>query len=186
MQVVLAAEPVLREPKYVAPAPCLDQSSLIRLLSSLFPYRWSSSETPSPAKHLRIGYFLDDGVVAPTPPVIRGMQAVLNAVKGLADVDLVEFTPIEPEENWNVAVSSLSPVAWTQIAESLRPVLAILLRWWAAHEGTVRRNWGTSTASHRMDRLTSCCRASYTATVFGGRCCYQVNDGVVTCLLLPS
>ncbi|KAJ9092883.1 hypothetical protein QFC20_007256 [Naganishia adeliensis] len=86
MQVVLAAEPVLREP-------------------NLFPYRWSSSETPSPAKHLRIGYFLDDGVVVPTPPVIRGMQAVLNALKGLADVDLVEFTPIEPEENWNVASS---------------------------------------------------------------------------------
>jgi hypothetical protein len=42
------------------------------------------------------------------------MQATLSALKELADVDLVEFTPIEPEENWNIAVSSLSSVDWTK------------------------------------------------------------------------
>ncbi|KAI5454129.1 hypothetical protein NCC49_005119 [Naganishia albida] len=119
MRVVLAADPVLREP-------------------NLFPYRWPSSETTSPAKHLRIGYFLDDGVVTPTQPIIRGMQAALSAFRAMEGVELVEFTPIEPEESWSVASSLYfcdgAKRMKAQCAASGEPVLP-LTEWIASQAG---------------------------------------------------
>ncbi|KAJ9093427.1 hypothetical protein QFC21_006458 [Naganishia friedmannii] len=76
MQVVLAAEPWRRDPR---------------------------PETPQ--KRTRIGWFIDDGVVTPTAPIRRGMEATLSALRSCTDVELVEFLPIEPEECWNLAAS---------------------------------------------------------------------------------
>lgn len=126
MRVVLAADPVLREPKYVSLPTRLYRASLTLHLS-LFPYRWPSSETASPAKHLRIGYFLDDGVVTPTPPIIRGLQAALSAFREMEGVELVEFTPIEPEESWSVAVSPTLRRSTSRVAHSPCTVVPILL-----------------------------------------------------------
>lgn len=39
--------------------------------------------------------------------MVRGMQAALKALRVCEGVELVEFTPREPEENWDVAVSAL-------------------------------------------------------------------------------
>ncbi|GHJ84115.1 hypothetical protein NliqN6_0517 [Naganishia liquefaciens] len=85
MQVVLAANPAVREP-------------------NLFPYRWPSQPLPKPSV-LRVGYCLDDGVCRPTAPVIRGVQAALTALRQCEGIELVEFTPREPEESWDVARS---------------------------------------------------------------------------------
>ena len=74
-------------------------------LDSLFPYRWPSQPLPKPSV-LRVGYCLDDGVCRPTAPVIRGVQAALTALRQCEGFELVEFTPREPEESWDVAVST--------------------------------------------------------------------------------
>ncbi|KAJ9091276.1 hypothetical protein QFC19_009186 [Naganishia cerealis] len=83
MQVVLAAKPSLRDP-------------------SLFPF---SLGNDAPPKRIRVGWFLDDGVVTPTAPIRRGIEAAVSALKGCADIELVEFLPIEPEESWDIAAS---------------------------------------------------------------------------------
>lgn len=101
MQVVLAANPVLREPKYVDRRVC---EAIPNPLGSLFPYRWPVEPMLKPSV-LRVGYCLDDGVCRPTAPMVQGVQTALTALRRCEGVELVEFTPREPQESWDVAVS---------------------------------------------------------------------------------
>lgn len=62
----------------------------------LVPIPWRETEEPNPKK-LKIGICFDDGIVKPTPPIIRALK---DAEKKLTDagVEVVEWTCDEAEE----------------------------------------------------------------------------------------
>ena len=83
MKTVLAAKPWLNEP-------------------SLLPIPWRDQETYFPTiaggKKLRVAVLWDDGIVKPHPPVLRALREVVDKLKVIEGIELVDWQPYDHDE----------------------------------------------------------------------------------------
>ena len=90
MRTVIGARPWLHEPSLV-PIPWRDQESFL---------------TKPSGKKLKIGVIWHDGIVKPHPPVVRALREVVNKLKDVQSVEVVEWKPYNHDEAWSI-ISSL-------------------------------------------------------------------------------
>ena len=86
MKTVIGGKPWLKEPSLV-PIPWRDQESYFATDSR---------------KRLKVGVMWDDGVVKPHPPVLRAIQEVVNKLKEIQSVEIVEWKPCKHDEAWSI------------------------------------------------------------------------------------
>lgn len=87
MKTVIAAKPWLTEP-------------------ALLPFPWDEKKgLKPPGAKLKIGVLWDDGVVKPHPPVIRAMKEVVEKLKSVEDVEIVDWKPYKHDEAWAIIAS---------------------------------------------------------------------------------
>ncbi len=86
MKTVLAAKPWLVEPSLV-PFPWNDKSSHLGDVTGT---------------KLKIGILWDDGVVKPHPPVIRALEEVVEKLKLVTGVELVDWKPYKHDLAWEI------------------------------------------------------------------------------------
>ena len=87
MKTIIAAKPWLVEP-------------------SLLPIPWNESQLIQPIdKKLKVGILWDDGVVKPHPPIIRVLREVVDKLKGIDDVEIVDWRPYKHDEAWTIIAS---------------------------------------------------------------------------------
>ncbi|KAL2040240.1 hypothetical protein N7G274_007143 [Stereocaulon virgatum] len=91
MKTVIGAKPWLREPSLI-PFPWRDQESWFRASSS--------------SEIIRIAVMWDDRVVRPHPPITRALLEVVEKLKEVERVELLEWEPHAHDEAWEI-VSSL-------------------------------------------------------------------------------
>ena len=82
MRTVIGAKPWLSEPSLV-PIPWREQQSYLATQSG---------------KKLKIGVMWDDGVVKPHPPVIRALKEVVDKLKKVDGMEVVDWTPYKHDE----------------------------------------------------------------------------------------
>ncbi len=90
MKIVINSRPWLKEPSLV-PIPWRDQESYLK---------------KSSGKKLKIGVLWHDGVVKPHPPVLRAIQEVVDKLKDVQSVEIVDWKPYKHDEAWSI-ISSL-------------------------------------------------------------------------------
>ncbi len=77
---------------------------------SLLPFLWrddtSYLTTSDGKKRLKIGVLWDDGVVKPHPPITRALKEVCEKLKGVPEVELLDWKPYKHDYAWDV-ISSL-------------------------------------------------------------------------------
>ena len=87
MKTVIAAKPWIVEP-------------------ALLPFPWDERKwVKTPGTKLKIGVLWDDGVVKPDPPVRRAMKEVVEKLKSVPDVEVVDWTPYKHDEAWEIIAS---------------------------------------------------------------------------------
>lgn len=86
----------------------LDQKPWI-LDPSLVSIPWNTSSLlrmdAAGKKKLRVGVLSDDGVVKPHPPILRGINTLVEKLKGNPDIDIVDFPPYKHDEAWRIIAS---------------------------------------------------------------------------------
>ncbi|KAF2795688.1 amidase [Melanomma pulvis-pyrius CBS 109.77] len=91
MKTLIDAQPWIREP-------------------SLLPFPWKTEPQlpalPNGGKKLKIGVLYDDGVVRPHPPILRALRTVVERLKGVEGVEIVEWKPYKHDLAWTI-ISSL-------------------------------------------------------------------------------
>jgi amidase len=85
MQTIINAKPWLTEP-------------------ALIPLPWSYQPI-SPTQKLKIGVMWHDGVVTPHPPITRALKRVVERLKKLPNVEVVDFEPYLHAESWAILSS---------------------------------------------------------------------------------
>ncbi len=86
MKSVIASKPWLHEPSLV-PIPWKDQESYLK----------------KPAgRNLKIGVMFHDGVVMPHPPIFHALKDVVNRLRKVDDIDIVEWQPYKHDEAWEI------------------------------------------------------------------------------------
>lgn len=89
MKVIIAAKPWLAEP-------------------SLLPFPWKDQHNlmgKSESKKLKVAVLWDDRVVKPHPPVTRALQEVVQKLKGVPGVEVVDWKPYKHDEVWPILAS---------------------------------------------------------------------------------
>ena len=117
MQTVIGAKPWLVEP-------------------SLLPIPWETEDlNVPPTKPLKIGVMYDDGVVRPHPPILRALKEVVERLKKVPNVEVVEWKPYKHEEAWSIIASLYFPDGGEdvskpvyQVDEPLRPMSTHILK----------------------------------------------------------
>lgn len=89
MKTVINGKPWLNEPSLV-PMPWRDQESYL---------------TKPSGKKLKIGVIWHDGVVKPHPPVLRALEEVVDKLKDVQSVEVVEWKPYKHNEAWSILSS---------------------------------------------------------------------------------
>ncbi|MCJ1471755.1 hypothetical protein MMC13_000395 [Lambiella insularis] len=87
MKTVIAAKPWLTEPS-VLPMPWIDNQS-----------------DRVGGRPLKIGILWDDGVVKPHPPVMRALHEVVQKLKGINGLEIVDWKPYKHDEAWEILAS---------------------------------------------------------------------------------
>ena len=87
MRTVIAAQPWLEEP-------------------SLVPIPWREDRRQFPDGKLKVAVMWHDGVVRPHPPVTRALTEVVERLKKLESVEIVDWIPYKHYEGWEI-ISSL-------------------------------------------------------------------------------
>lgn len=85
-------------------------------------------------KKLRIGILSDDGVVKPHPPILRGINTLVEKLRGNSAIDIVDFPPYKHDEAWRI-ISSLyfgdgaseEKEALAKSGEPMRPLSEFIL-----------------------------------------------------------
>jgi amidase len=111
MNTVLSAEPWLEEP-------------------ALVPLPWRTVMIdPSPAKPLKIGIALHDGIVLPHPPIIRAIKALSDKLRLASGLEVVDFPLYKHDEAWAIASSLYftdgGEADVKAMTESIEPILPL-------------------------------------------------------------
>lgn len=86
MKTVIAAKPWLNEPS-VVPIPWRDHESHLAAQNE---------------KKLKVGVLWHDGIVMPHPPILRALQDVVEKLKKVDGVEIVDWEPYNHEEAWEI------------------------------------------------------------------------------------
>lgn len=86
MKTLIGRKPWLREP-------------------SCLPFEWKE-EPGVKVKRLRVGVLWDDGVVRVHPPVRRAIKEVVEKLKRVDGVEVVEWKPYKHDLAWEIIVSA--------------------------------------------------------------------------------
>lgn len=82
--------------------PWLSEPSLVP-----FPWRDSLDHLGSSGRaKLKIGVLWDDGVVKPHPPVLRALRGTVDKLKGVAEIEFVDWKPYRHDQAWELIVST--------------------------------------------------------------------------------
>lgn len=76
---------------------------------SLVPLPWRTgcfNQRATESKRLKIGVMGSDGIVTPHPPVTRAMQVMVNQLKKIEDVQIVEWKPYKHDLASELVVGS--------------------------------------------------------------------------------
>ncbi|EUC62870.1 glutamyl-tRNA(Gln) amidotransferase subunit A [Rhizoctonia solani AG-3 Rhs1AP] len=105
-----------------------DLELFCRVISSYEPWNidpttltipWNSSLTePEPGRKLVIGILVDDGVVAPHPPIVESMQKVRDALV-VAGHEVVDFKPLDHMQAFELMIKLLLPDAGAEMRATL-------------------------------------------------------------------
>lgn len=91
MKTLIDAKPWIREP-------------------SLIPIPWRTDPQiptlPNGNKKLKIGVIYDDGVVRPHPPVLRALKTVVDKLRNVEGIEIVDWQPYKHDYAWTI-ISSL-------------------------------------------------------------------------------
>ena len=83
----------------------LDQKPWV-LDPSLVTMPWKTNSLlrtdASGKRKLRIGVLADDGIVKPHPPILRGINTLVDKFKSHPDIEIVEFPPYKHDEAWRI------------------------------------------------------------------------------------
>ncbi|CZT16608.1 related to vitamin D3 hydroxylase-associated protein [Ramularia collo-cygni] len=79
---------------------------------SLIPMPWKDTSISSLLRRghqgqprLRIGVLANDGIVKPHPPIVRGIQTMVDKLKGHPDIEIVDFPAYKHDEAWRIIAS---------------------------------------------------------------------------------
>ncbi|OKL59567.1 hypothetical protein UA08_05111 [Talaromyces atroroseus] len=68
---------------------------------SLLPFPWRDDVSHfAPGKKIKIGVLWDDGVVKPHPPVTRALNEVVNKLRDVPGVEIVDWKPYKHDYAW--------------------------------------------------------------------------------------
>ena len=70
-----------------------------RLSPELVPVPWRERKAP---KKITIGYFVDDGVVRPHPPLLSAMDNLISKLRKLPNMELVEWEPFQHHKGYDI------------------------------------------------------------------------------------
>ncbi len=76
--------------------------------SSLIPFPWRDQESylgRGQEKKLKVGVIWDDGIVKPHPPIIRALKEIVDKLKTVQDVEIVNWKPYKHDEAWEIIAS---------------------------------------------------------------------------------
>ena len=92
---------------------------------ALIPIPWNSTLKISPSKPLKIGVMWNDSVVTPHPPITRAMQELIDRLKSISNVEIVDWKGHLHDEAWAILSSLYFTDGGTEdaatIAESGEP-----------------------------------------------------------------
>ena len=71
---------------------------------SLLPFPWKGDDFFEGRK-LKVAVMWDDGVVQPHPPVTRVLRQVVQKLKAVGNVEVVEWKPYKHDLAWEIIVS---------------------------------------------------------------------------------
>ncbi|KAI9733086.1 MAG: hypothetical protein M1834_003633 [Cirrosporium novae-zelandiae] len=89
---------------------------------SLLPMPWKDDESylgPPGQKSLKIGVLWDDGVVKPHPPIIRALREVVEKVKNVPGVEVVDWKPYKHDLAWDIISALYFPDGAQQESEAI-------------------------------------------------------------------
>ncbi|KAF2160433.1 hypothetical protein M409DRAFT_70401 [Zasmidium cellare ATCC 36951] len=76
---------------------------------SLAPFPWKDAskatllrQGPDGRRKLHIGLMPDDGIVKPHPPILRGIQTLVDRIKDHPDIEIIDFPPYKHDEGWRI------------------------------------------------------------------------------------
>ncbi|KAG9235564.1 glutamyl-tRNA amidotransferase subunit A [Amylocarpus encephaloides] len=72
-----------------------------------------------PSKKLTVGVIWDDGVVKPSPPVQRALKEVVEKLKALPDVDVIDWAPYKHDEAMKLLTKLYAPDGGRAFAKGL-------------------------------------------------------------------
>jgi amidase len=76
---------------------------------SLLPLPWKTEplirKGGDGKQKLRVGILADDGVVKPHPPILRGINTIIEKLKSNPDIETVTFPPYKHDEAWRIIAS---------------------------------------------------------------------------------
>ena len=104
---------------------------------TLMPVPWQKSTDLADQLHgkrLKIAVMWDDGVVIPHPSVIRALTMVVDRLKAIDDVEIVDWKPHRHAYAWEIIVSAPS----SQSNQSCVDIYAgriVLRRRWKGDDG---------------------------------------------------
>ena len=93
MKIVIAAQPWLIDPSLV-PLPWRDEKVNHQDIGS---------------RTLRIGVMWHDGVVKPHPPISRALKEVVDKLKDVKNIEIIEWKPYKHDLCWEIIVSTNDP-----------------------------------------------------------------------------
>ena len=102
---------------------------------ALVPIPWNSSLQASPDKPLKIGVLWHDGVVKPHPPITRGLCTLVEKLKTISNVSVVDWKPHLHDEAWAITSSLYFPDGgeeehkiFAESGEPMRPLTRWMLK----------------------------------------------------------
>jgi amidase len=88
------------------------------LQPSLLPFPWKEEsllDKVDGKTKLRVAVLRDDGVVKPHPPVIRALDGLTEALKGMEGVEVVDWVPYKHDLAWEIIVGLLLHLDYTYL-----------------------------------------------------------------------
>ncbi|KAL1404951.1 hypothetical protein Q8F55_008563 [Vanrija albida] len=84
-----------------------DLEKYMRLVAASEPWRKDPTLDVKPwrevqPKRLRVGVLRDDGVVRPTAPIRRALDAAVEKLRASGEFDVVDYAPFRSAENWEI------------------------------------------------------------------------------------
>jgi amidase len=133
METIIGAKPWLRQP-------------------SLLPFPWKDEEelvVREGMGSLKVAVLWDDGVVKPHPPVLRALRTVVEGLKGVEGVEVVDWKPLKHDHAWEIIVRAL-PLLMDLFDLTICTGKSLLRRWCRRGQSSSRSDGRANAPTHRI------------------------------------